>query len=103
VVKLGLLVVTAFLGACVADDTTVPPIERDEAQVDTIDLIEQDSQAEFCALAAELPETDMCSLICDPNAFKARLVDGGMKGGNCYAVRCTLSAEVSVTVGVCIP
>jgi hypothetical protein len=50
-----------------------------------------------------LPESDMCSLICDPTAFKARLVAGGMKSGACYQIRCTLAPEVDVTVGVCIP
>jgi len=102
-----LAVLAVLLGACVADDaTTFPPdTHRDEANV-SIEPIGQAADAqysEFCELAANLPTTDVCSLVCDPDGFKARLTDSGMKSGNCYQLRCNLSPEVSVTVGVCLP
>jgi len=98
-----LVVVAALLlGACVADDTSMPTIDRDEANVD-VNSVETDANALYCSLAQDLPSTDMCSLICDPDSFKARLLDDGMKSGNCYQLRCNLSPEVSVTVGVCLP
>jgi hypothetical protein len=97
----------ALLGACaVGDDDTQPPVgrDRDEVRIEDVDLIEQeDPNAALCALAAELPETDVCAQICDPEAFKAGLLESGMKSGICYQIRCNLSVDVSATVGVCIP
>ena len=58
---------------------------------------------DFCALASELPTTDICSLICDPPAMAAYLIDEGMQGGTCYQLRCVLSEENAVMVGVCLP
>lgn len=99
--------VMVLLGGCVADDTTAPPeILRDEAvSVDEIgqEPTSDDNTGALCELASTLPSTDVCSLVCDPDGFKARLADNGMKSGNCYQVRCNLSPEVSVTVGVCLP
>ena len=92
-VKLAVLVVVLF-GACVADAPADdrPVIIEDEPVVDD----------ELCSLAAELPASDACSLMCDPDAFGDRLRDDGMAGGACYQVRCELSADTSVTVGICL-
>ncbi len=100
-----LVVIAVLLGACVADDdTTVPTTTtHDVAAADSATLIEQDTTGTLCALASDLPSTDVCSLVCDPDGFKARLLDDGMTGGNCYQFRCNLSPEVTVTVGVCLP
>ena len=103
------VVAALLLGACVDDDTTQPPVPsttRDEADIQRtsikVDAPEVDT-SELCALAADLPPTDNCSLICDPDGFKARLIEEGMKTGTCYQLRCTLSPEVTVSVGVCLP
>ena len=93
-------VIVVLLGACVeADDaTTKLPVSADLATAD-----EGMTEDAICAAAAALPASDMCSLVCDPEAFRARLVDDGMKGGACYQIRCNLAPEMSVTVGVCLP
>jgi len=99
-----LVVLVLVLGACVAE-TAAPPPETsiDELTAENVEKVELDTNGAICAAASELPAGELCSLVCDPDAFKARLLDGGMKGGNCYQVRCTLSPEMSVTVGVCLP
>ena len=96
-----LAVMALLLGACVADDAT-PPTEVTILPTDDGKADDANTEA-ICAAAAALPATDACSLVCDPDAFKARLVDDGMPGGNCYQVRCDLAPEMSVTVGVCLP
>ena len=62
-----------------------------------------DAERDVCDLATELASDDVCSLICDPDEFVARLVDGGTPGGRCYQWRCELAYGVTVNVGVCIP
>lgn len=66
--------------------------------------IEADVTApDLCAQASELPATDVCSLICDPPAMAAYLIDEGMQGGTCYQLRCVLPGnENAVMVGVCL-
>lgn len=96
-----LAIVLVVLGACVADgDPTQPPPDLPEVELvaDTTD-----DTAAICAAAAALPATDACSLVCDPDAFAARLADDGMKGGTCYQLRCTLTPALTVTVGICLP
>jgi hypothetical protein len=65
--------------------------------------LESTSPPDVCALASELPTTDICSLICDPPAMATFLIDEGMQGGTCYQLRCVLSDENAVMVGVCLP
>ena len=57
---------------------------------------------DICTLAAELPATDVCSLMCDPPAMAAYLIDEGMQGGRCYQLRCELPGSDAVMVGVCL-
>jgi hypothetical protein len=93
------------LGACVAsptDDTTAPADGIGEHVIDVELVAEQTDDDAVCALAEALPASDACSLVCDPDAFRDRLREDGMPGGNCYQVRCQLSPETSVTVGVCL-
>ena len=97
-----LAIAVLLLGACVAEEATAPSDHLGESVIDVELVQEQHDESGVCAAAAALPETELCSLVCDPDAFKARLLDGGMKAGNCYQVRCTLSADMSVTVGVCL-
>jgi hypothetical protein len=62
-----------------------------------------DEDRDVCELATELARDNVCSLICEPDEFVARLVDGGTAGGRCYQWRCELAYGVTVNVGVCIP
>lgn len=70
-----------------------------EIDPDATDAGERD----VCALATELAGDNVCSLICDPDQFAARLLDGGTPGGRCYQWRCELAYGVTVNVGVCLP
>ena len=88
-----------LLGACVADEA--PPVVTIHTDAPAEEAPADDTAV--CAAAAALPAEDPCSLICDPDAFKARLVDDGMAGGACYQLRCALTVDTSVTVGVCLP
>ena len=96
------LVIALLLGACVAEsDEPAPTVTihtdepgKEDAPTDTTAI---------CNAAAALPAEDPCSLVCDPDAFKARLLDDGMAGGACYQLRCELTVDMSVTVGVCLP
>lgn len=89
-------VIVALLGACVGVDD-----EASKVELMPDDEIVIDDQA--CEAASALPASDVCSLVCDPDAFRARLADEGMQRGACYAYVCTLAPEMSVTVGVCLP
>jgi hypothetical protein len=62
-----------------------------------------DAERDVCELATELATDDVCSLICAPDEFAARLVEGGTPGGRCYQWRCELTYGVTVNVGICIP
>jgi hypothetical protein len=57
---------------------------------------------DLCALAATLPPENICSLLCDPDAIEARMIDQGQQQGVCYEFLCALPG-VSVSVGVCLP
>ena len=106
-VKLVGVLVVGLLGACVADDAAPDELgtvtsEFEVEPHDPDDPHDPHDAGELCTLADALPDTELCSLICDPDAFAARLRDAGMAAGNCYQVHCTLSPETSVTVGVCL-
>ena len=87
-----------LLAGCVADDATSSRIAVPEHELEETGVTEE----QVCAAAAELPASDVCSLVCDPDAFRARLQDSGMKPGACYQFRCELTATMSVNVGVCL-
>jgi len=61
------------------------------------------SQTDVCDLAAELSRDNVCSLVCDPDQFAARLLSGGTPSGRCYEWRCEMAYGVTVNVGVCLP
>lgn len=60
-------------------------------------------EADICGLAAGLSRDNVCSLVCDPEGFQARLLDDGMSGGRCYQFRCELGEGTVVSVGMCLP
>ncbi len=103
--KLVVAVVGVLLAGCVVENAPRPAPDRATAEAVDVEQLEREETSEdaaLCALAAALPADDLCSMVCDPDAFAARLVDDGMVTGNCYQFRCSLSAEVEVTVGVCL-
>ena len=105
--------VALALGACSVDPAPAPtsihvdpgPGVDDTGGLDLIGVeINGDDRGEdLCSMAADLPLDDVCSLICDPDAFAARLVEGGMHAGTCVQLRCALTATTTVDVGVCVP
>ncbi|MDQ3368426.1 MAG: hypothetical protein M3680_23620 [Myxococcota bacterium] len=100
------VVLGALLAGCVVEDALRPELDRAAAHAVDVQQLERADSSEaaaVCTLAAALPVDDLCSMVCDPDAFAARLVDDGMATGNCYQFRCSLSADVTVTVGVCLP
>jgi hypothetical protein len=59
------------------------------------------TEENLCGLAAELPATDPCSMICDPEALKNVLLSEGQAAGRCYEFSCSFAAE-KVSFGVCL-
>lgn len=72
----------------------------DITNVDIADLTPEAQR--FCALADGLPNIDVCSALCDPAGFAARLFDNGTPGG-CQQVQCQLPGDVIVNTDVCMP
>jgi hypothetical protein len=95
-----------LLGACIVDDeSTTPPTPLEEQAVLELDVVERGPavEADICGLAAALSRDNVCSLVCDPEGFQARLLHDGMSGGRCYQIRCELGADTVVSVGMCLP
>lgn len=92
------------LVGCVAETEGPPPVEiTTEVQVHTAsDDGKGDGALDVCALAAELPSDDICSLICDPDALAAEMEASGSEPGKCYQLYCMLPEEHHVLVGVCL-
>jgi hypothetical protein len=64
-----------------------------------VDILELDPNARsLCAVVSSLPNTDVCSSLCDPNEFTAR-VFGGSTG--CTTQTCELPGGATATVDVC--
>lgn len=103
VVRFSLLVMVV-LGGCVAD-ADGPPIVTIETPSEVLVIAPEDEpqDADVCALAAELPLGDVCSLICDPLAMAEHMIATGTEGGQCYQLYCKLSEDAHVLVGVCLP
>jgi hypothetical protein len=110
VLRLSILVMVLAAGCMAADEEPTATIEVQAGKAHfTIAHPIDDTPAEVaaapdvCAAAAELPPTDVCSLICDPPAMAAYLIDEGMQGGTCYQLRCVLPGnDNAVMVGVCL-
>ena len=95
-----LVMVMVMLAGCVADEESHPTIRvsaPDHAQVIG------PADVDICAAAADLAADDICSLMCDPDAMKARLVDEGTQSGVCYEFSCPLPDGTLISVGVCLP
>jgi hypothetical protein len=90
------------LGGCVADAEEPAPRPTTVERGVQINVIESSSDVDVCALASQLPSTDVCSLMCDPDAMEARLIDDGMTTGRCYEFYCSFTEAQYVLVGVCL-
>ena len=91
-------------GGCV--DAAAP--EAPPAAVKIVSHVDQATSAvapasDICALAAQLPADNICSLMCEPDVMKEQLIVDGSKPGTCYEFACTLPDSSSVSVGVCLP
>ncbi len=99
--------VIALASGCAVDESPTPPPWRGEVVVERVDVggveVVPDASPDLCALAEALPRDNVCSLVCDPDAFASRLADSGMNPGNCYQYRCDLGQDTVVSVGVCLP
>lgn len=98
-----------MLGACAVDaESTGPQVEQDELEEQgrlDIESVERGrlEEADICGLASDLSRDNLCSLVCDPEGFQARLLHDGMSGGRCYQFRCDLGADTVISVGMCLP
>lgn len=73
----------------------------DHIDLTNVDLLDLDpTTREICALADSLPSTDVCSFLCQPSGFAARLLGSGT--GDCTEQRCDLPGGVSVQTQVCV-
>ena len=71
----------------------------DITNVDTADM--DPELRRLCAIAATLPTTDVCSALCDPQAFAARMLGDSGEGGSCQNTRCTLPGDIGGDADVC--
>jgi len=88
------------LSGCVADvGVDVAEMERQTGPGAAIEPAT--TQENLCALAADLPATDPCSMICDPETLKNVLLAEGRAAGRCYEFACSFP-EYKVSFGVCL-
>ncbi len=109
VVVRGLLVVLVMLTACAVD--APQPVVVGLSAIESFESFDTEmmsaleatpAEPDLCALAAELPADDLCSLICDPAALHQAMIDEGVATGRCYLLLCQLSEDVHASVGVCL-
>jgi len=98
------LVLLVVLGACATEAQEPPPPSVSLADPEMTTVAGDDDAAgpDLCALAAALPDDDICSLVCDPGALAARMLADGNEPGSCYQLYCALSESVHVLAGVCL-
>lgn len=103
----GWLIALVMVGGCV--DATGPEAPDPPAVVTVRAVSPDDVRAvdpparDVCALAAELPDDNICSLICEPDLMEEQLIADGRAMGTCYEFACVLPDASRVTVGVCLP
>lgn len=71
----------------------------DITNVDTATL--DPETRELCAQADQLPGSDVCSQICNPVGFAAKLFDQGAAGG-CSQHTCAMPGDVTISLDVCV-
>jgi len=96
------ILLLVVLGGCVADAEDPAPVERMPTTMEVMQSSTGDQEQDLCALATQLPSEDVCSLMCDPAAMEARLLDEGNATGVCYELYCDLPGDAFALVGVCL-
>jgi len=99
------LIAVAMLAGCATDavSPSEPRITINHQDLAAMLAVEpMPGEPDVCGLAAELPSDNICSLVCDPDAMKERLLADGTAQGTCYEMRCELPG-LTVQVGVCLP
>lgn len=71
----------------------------DITNVDTATL--DPETRELCAQADSLPDSDVCSLICNPVGISAKLFDQGSTGG-CSQHTCAMPGDVTISFDICV-
>jgi hypothetical protein len=96
-----------MVGGCV--DGAVPeapdsgaPVTMRAVRPDDVRAVDPPAP-DVCALAAQLADDNICSLICEPDVMEAQLIADGWAMGTCYEFACVLPDASSVTVGACLP
>jgi hypothetical protein len=93
-----------LVGCVDAPEDTRPVVTIDHVtKAVTTRAPEPREEIDVCALASQLEATNVCSLICEPDAMAAELAAGGLASGTCIELLCALPEAQSVTVGVCLP
>jgi len=99
------LMAVALVAGCTTDaaSPTSPRVSINGRELASAIAVEpMPGEPDVCGLAAELPSDNICSLVCDPDAMKERLLAEGTAQGTCYEMRCELPG-LTVQVGVCLP
>jgi hypothetical protein len=95
----GKLWVLVFVMGCVAEPAE-PVLDDDPVFAGKVD---QDAESGLCSLAAALGPDNVCSSLCDPDAFAQALVDAGYESGRCYLLACQLTDDITVGAAACLP
>ncbi len=86
------------LSGCVADGDVA---EMERVGGPATATAPETTEENLCALAAERPASDPCSMICDPEELKNVLLAEGQAAGRCYEFACSFP-ELKVSFGVCL-
>lgn len=108
-----LVVSMVWLIACAVDEPRVTPrpiglttleavAQIEPSTAETLTVEASTDEPDLCALATALPADDLCSLICDPAALRAAMLEAGVQAGRCYLMLCALPEDVLAQVGVCL-
>jgi hypothetical protein len=93
-------------GTVIITGVQIPGRESTATHIDVRTALEVDAwpyDIEFCAVQEGLDSADICSSLCDPDGFIARVHDqGGKNPGGCQNHTCTTGTTI-VDVQVCLP
>jgi hypothetical protein len=92
------------MAGCASGDGRTITLEGDGIDVNVIGPLSNGkvTTVDVCELAAQLPSTNLCSMICDVDAMKAAMLAAGDTQGRCYEFDCKMPDASSVYVGVCL-
>lgn len=92
------------LVGCAADEAepTIVGMEGLTSDARRTDSKGDEAGPDLCALAADLPDGDICQNLCDPDAMAAQLEAEGGDRGACYTLYCQLTDTQHAIAGVCL-